>query len=84
MAMTIDEWLENAKGGYEVAELEAAFDLVKNPENWKFPVDAIIDAAKRDVVDVAVKFYAGSVATFVDIGGGKLRVLAAGYYCDVG
>jgi len=78
----IDRYLEESKGGFNTDELGAAFDLVKDPENWKNSIDAVIDAEKRDVVDRAIPFYTGTEAFFEDVTGqpGKLRVTAAGYY----
>lgn len=66
------------------------FNLVANRENWKMPIDAVIDpmalyALKATKSDLgrAITFYTGSVATIERLGK-KLHVTAAGYYAAIG
>lgn len=70
--------------GFTKKELMKAFDLVVDAEHWKNPIDAVIDANKREVVDTAITFFAGSVAHFSHIDEDNLRVQARGYYSDIG
>lgn len=65
---------------FSVAEMEAAFDLVKPAEHWKAPIDAVIPAEKRAVVAEAVAYYTATEAEFAPAGFGELRVTAAGYW----
>lgn len=73
-------------------ELNAAFALVENKENWKLPIDALVTIQDRnrprreiELIRKAVVFFTGSVPT-IDRGvrGGTIRVKAAGYYNAVG
>lgn len=75
-------------GGYTQLELEAAFNLVCNKENWKLPIKAelpsILSAEKRKLIAFAIGFYTGSETSFGKTAGGKLLVSAPGYYVAVG
>jgi len=76
---------EVVSNGFTKKELSEAFDLVvSDSEHWKNPIDAVIDANKREVVDSAIKFFAGSTAHFSYVNEDELRVQAAGYYADIG
>lgn len=84
----LDEWLDAARGGYEIEELSAAFDLVKNPENWKLHIDTVIPvdmdpAEMARVIGTAITWYTGSVADIWREADG-LHVQAAGYDVDIG
>lgn len=69
----------------QVAAMHAAFDLVKNPENWKYPVDAVIPGdSDTDLIANAVIFFTGSPPTFTHNPDGTLSVFAAGYYSAIG
>ena len=75
--------------GYQIADFRTAFDSVKNPGNWKDPIDAVAPAdTDTGLLSAAIAYYTGSEALFLTepaAGGGKqLRVLAAGYYADIG
>jgi len=78
----IDAFLEEAKGGYTVAQLQEAFDSVKDADHWKNPIDAIVDADRRDVLARAIPWYTGTTAEFHDLPDdpARLRVTAPGYY----
>lgn len=78
----IDEWLEKGKGGYGTNELRAAFDQVKNPEHWKYDIDAVVSADLADVLKFAVPYHTGGDVDIVDLGDGKIRVVAPGYYTN--
>lgn len=77
----IDAFLEEGKGGFTVEQLSEAFDAVKNEEHWKNPVDAIVAAEMRGVLEKAIPWYTGTEASFEDDAeDGYLRVTALGYY----
>lgn len=89
------EWVNNNhhplggkvfRGRYE-AELRLAFAAVKNPENWKMPVDVVLPQAltqaERALVIDAVGYYAGGMADAHLIQGGT-RVTFPGYYEIIG
>ncbi len=69
---------------FTVRELQEAFTMVQDQENWKNPVSALIHPRYRDVVADAVTFMTGSIPKFLNIGSDMLRVQAAGYYEAVG
>ena len=60
-------------------EMKRAFDLVKNPIDWKAPIHAVIEEDERYTVSSAIIFYTATVPVFEDIGEGKLQVIADGY-----
>lgn len=71
---------------------KSMFDLVANKDNWKNPIDIVIDAptSKEDrdlfkqVLSRAIIFYAGCVPVILDLGGGIIAVKADGYYKAIG
>jgi hypothetical protein len=75
-------------GDFKVLELHEAFDLVKDPTNWKNPIDAMIPVPRSrekrarmlDAIRRATVFFAGSVATITPDIPGRVRVEADGYY----
>lgn len=77
-----------AAPGLTIAEARKLFDRVKNPNNWKLPVDSIqsgINADDRLKIAAAIVFYTGSVATWSRVGNTDTwRVRAIGYYSAVG
>ncbi len=71
--------------GYTRQDLNEAFNVVKNPQNYKKRIDAYCHAEQVDVVDVAVSFFTGSAATFYRVGNTEFyHVTAPGYYVAVG
>jgi hypothetical protein len=71
-------------GGYTDDELREAFSLVKNRENWKLPVDAVVPVdADMGRIDAAVAYFTGGGITQLKVKDGW-RVLAAGYYACIG
>lgn len=48
-------------GKFTIADMEAAFDKVSDPEDWRGPIDAIVSGSEIDVTEAAVIFYTGSV-----------------------
>jgi hypothetical protein len=70
--------------GYSVGQMRAAFDKVKNPENWKLPICAGVHKHEIEVTRRAIMFFAGSEARFAPLRGDLYVVEAAGYYADIG
>jgi len=79
--------------GHEVTrgELSKFFELVVPRDNWKNPINAIVDLRDRDLYMIreAVIFFTGSVPQFIPCLGAKMpkcryRVIAAGYYRTIG
>ncbi len=74
--------------GFTHRQLDAAFALVANPENWKLEIDQWINDSpeNRRLVGAATIFFAGSPAEFMVSATkpGMVRVIAAGYYACIG
>ena len=68
-------------GFYTREQLEAAFDKVRNPNDWKAPVDGYCRAAEVELVREAVIFFTATEPSFYSVGinTGLRRVLADGY-----
>ena len=68
------------------------FDMVANKDNWKLPIDTMLDAPSgtedrelfKKLISRAVVFYTGSVPIIVDLGDKQIGVKAVGYYEAVG
>lgn len=60
-------------------ELQAAFDLVRDPKDWKNHIDTVIDADKQGIVADAISHFTATSAHFEELPNGKLRVIADGY-----
>lgn len=73
--------------GFTKSELQAAFEKVQHPENWKFGNKAIIERADFLVTNEATIFFAGSplkVISGLKPGSEKFEVEFAGYYACIG
>ena len=74
-----------AYNGHTDTELHAAFDKVKNADNWKDEIDAVIDEAEWGIVNDAVIYFTGGMLDIVErLDGGRVRVWSAGYYVHIG
>lgn len=71
---------------YSRAELKAAFEKVRNTDNWKNPINAVIPQSDAEITRQAVIFFAGCSPKFTTarVDDGYLRVKAVGYYAAVG
>lgn len=77
----IDEWLEKARDGFALEELQEAFDLVKDEEHWKNPIDRVVDESQIRILRAAIPWMTGTEAIFLPVDEpGKIRVKADGYY----
>ena len=82
-AQMIERWLEEAQGGYTVEQLKEAFQVVRNSGHWKENIDAVVDADLGPILRYAVPWFTGGMAPDVeDLGNGKIRVTAAGYWSN--
>jgi hypothetical protein len=73
---------------WTLADLAEAFDVVKNAEHWKNPIDADLPEAwsteeRRKQIRAAVIWYTGSVPAFHRVPGKPWRCVAAGYYLTI-
>ncbi len=61
--------------------LVRAFDLVRNPRDWQAPIQAVIPAAERRLVQKAVIVFTGTWPRFAEVPGDpdSLVVTAPGY-----
>ncbi len=68
-------------------ELKAAFALVENKHNWKYPIDCTVTVANdrdMEIIRAAVTWFTGSEATFAFKRPNRYRVQAKGYYAAIG
>lgn len=67
-------------------ELEAAFNAVRNPENWKMAIKAEVKLEYVSTVQAAVAFFAGGGAKITKYNEitGMATVEAPGYYALIG
>jgi hypothetical protein len=66
---------------YTRQELNDAFSMVTNPDDWKAPINKVIPGypVTKTKVAAAIMFYTATVATFTDLDDGRCRVESAGY-----
>ena len=70
---------------YSQEQLHEAFTKIQNKDNWKNPIDAVIDRKEEELITEAVVHFAGCVPTYEPIHGTtRYRVRAAGYYQTIG
>lgn len=63
------------------ADLDKAFDKVKNPDHWKNPCRGLILEAEVPIVELAVMFFTGTKLRVVaQDGEGNVSVEADGYW----
>jgi hypothetical protein len=67
--------------GYRREQLAAAFERVRNPQDWKAPIQAVIPAAEWHLVEKAVLWFTATVPKFLPVPGtpDQLVVKAPGY-----
>ena len=72
--------------GYSRGELSKAFDNIKNKENWKMPINAVIHREDYRICSLAVEFFCGSFLSRQSICGcpDEILVHSEGYYSAVG
>ncbi len=77
----VRKYLERARGGYTDLEIARAFNLVKDQDDWKNPIDKIVPQDKRDILTYAVPYFTGTTAEFEPVDDpDELRCKAPGYY----
>ena len=65
--------------GYTFAALHDAFELVRDPADWKAPINATILLDNVSVVDCAISFFTATEPIFISAQNGLVRVEADGY-----
>ena len=81
-----DTRIRDAEGTLHTADdLQVFFKKVKNPEDWKLPINATIDAADVAPCTAAIEYFAGGCVEDAEVyGTGKVRLMAPGYYKAIG
>ena len=67
----------------ELKRVREVFEMVEDPEDWKNPINKVIDAPDEKLqkeIEEAVIFYTASIPDFRPMRNGKVRVVAEGYY----
>lgn len=76
--LSLDAAVRNFKAREEKKRL---FDLVKDKEHWKGPINAIVsDKENAEAICDAVNYFTGTYADVEDLGDGTMRVEAPGYW----
>ena len=67
--------------GYTRDELEAAFNKVADPNDWRGPIDAVVAAGEVPIVDAAIAFFTATQTflTPTDKSRKHFRVQSVGY-----
>lgn len=65
--------------GFTKMQLDTAFKAVQNRENWKNPIDVMVDDAAVRVTVEAIKFFHASDPKVTPLGEGKTRIKGIGY-----
>lgn len=71
----------NVLTGSRLEQLATAFDRVRDPRDWKAPIESVIAASERGLVEQAVLMFTNTVPTFAEAEGtrDRLVVRATGY-----
>jgi hypothetical protein len=71
----------NVLTGSRLEQLATAFDRVRDPRDWKAPIESVIPASDRGLVEQAVLMFTNTVPTFAEAAGTpeRLVVRAPGY-----
>jgi hypothetical protein len=73
---------EGTPNGYSFTrtELNAAFELVQDPVDWKNPINMVIPEASLPLVEEAIRYVTGAEVLVWDAHeAGKVRVVSVGY-----
>lgn len=65
--------------GYWLSELDEAFRLVQDSEDWRKPIDAVVNPRDLGVVVVAVAYYTATACVVMPTEGELIRVHSVGY-----
>ena len=67
--------------GYRLEQLASAFDRVRDPQDWKAPIRAVIPVVERPIVEKAVLWFTETEPRFEQVPGETdwLIVMAPGY-----
>jgi hypothetical protein len=60
-------------------DLEKAFDLVKDPKDWRNPIQACIEIDQKEAVEAAIIHFTATTPTFTRVNSSHLIVKADGY-----
>lgn len=71
----------NTLTGSRLEQLATAFDRVRDPRDWKAPIESVIPTSERGVVEQAVLMFTNTVPTFAEAEGTRERLVvrAPGY-----
>ena len=84
--LNTEDQIRDATGTIHTADaLRGFFNKVKDPEDWKLPINATIDAADVAPCTAAIEYFAGGCVEDAEVyGTGKVRLMAPGYYKAIG
>jgi len=65
--------------GFDLVELQSAFDEICDPEDWKAPINRCVAKDRLDLYKAAVEFYAAVELRVVREGTESVQVYSIGY-----
>lgn len=76
-----DDLPQSGMNGFSRNKLIAAFGKVQKPDDWKAPINSVIDKADESIVEAAISFFTSTPADFSPVKGqrDKWRVKSIGY-----
>jgi len=66
-------------GGLTESELRNAFDSVKDPSDWKGPIDRFVDESQLTAVVKAIQYYTGTEPIVAFVKDSLFNVRSIGY-----
>lgn len=84
---TITKLKKRPASEFSSEQMRQAFEQVQNPKGWKFPINKVVDNPGQKnlaCLTEAIIFFTGSVPTISEVGIGRVRIRAAGYYAAIG
>jgi hypothetical protein len=65
--------------GYTFAQLNGAFDTVKNKNDWKEPIDVVVGVELVGLVAASIEYFTATECKLTDLGDKNYRVESIGY-----
>ena len=74
---------EERWGGFTFAQLDGAFNTIKNKDDWKAPIDVIVSSPPAvDIVVASIEYYTSTkpkISNMVNNGRVTYRIISEGY-----
>lgn len=60
-------------------QLQEAFNRVRNPKDWKAPIDAVVRCQDLELIGAAVQYFTATTITILERKAWLCRIAADGY-----